>query len=267
MYTKKNTKNLNELSLLHTEKGKKKVWTTVVEHSIRVKSRWICWHYSPERSIKWSVPADEWTRCEEHEPEYGQTKVHPTFWVHKEPGHAAHQISKQCTGVNWGKSTERRGKNMTDHCRCDCGTFIANVPREFCHCISILYKFGKRISEYTLRTHTEEAVTLVVRVLKATAVCRTVGWWVGGFYTPVWNMTGCSAVRADDNISVSLICMTFCASIRRCAVKKWETKLYLKTTSKRSSDQAAVSGHMTAPCALIMWPLNATWSHSFPWNA
>lgn len=92
---------------------------------------------------------------------------------------------------------QRGGGNMTDHCRCDCGTFIANVPREFCHCISTLaYKFGKRISEYTLRPHTEEAVTLVVRVLKATAVCRTVGWWVGGFYTPVWNtMLGCSAVK------------------------------------------------------------------------
>lgn len=37
-----------------------------------------------------------------------------------------------------------------------------------------------------------------------------------------------------------------------------------KATFKQSSDQVTPAGHMTTACALVMWPPNATWSHSFP---
>lgn len=119
MYTKKNTKNLNELSLLQTEKKKTAIWTTQWWSALFVHPRWIHLCRLPECSVKWFVPADEWTRCEEHEPDDGQAKVHPTCCVHAEPGHAAHQVSKQRPCMNWSVSTKRE-KNM--HCKPWCIT-------------------------------------------------------------------------------------------------------------------------------------------------
>ncbi len=63
----------------------------------------------PKCSIKRSVPADEWTRREEHRPEDGQAEVDPTCSVHAEPGHAAHKVSEQrpCVNYAWEKKREK----------------------------------------------------------------------------------------------------------------------------------------------------------------
>lgn len=85
MYTKKNKKNLKELSLLPAETKKQ-----AGEQQRGGGSTVRCVRGVPERSIKRPVPADVGTRREEHEPEDGQTEVHATGDVHEEPGHAAH---------------------------------------------------------------------------------------------------------------------------------------------------------------------------------
>lgn len=116
---------------------KPKVWTTQWWSALFAHPRWMHSCRLPECSIKWSVPADEWTRCEEDEPEDGQAKVHPTCCVHTEPGHAAHHVGKQRSCMNYIMSN-REGKNIYSKITVGVRILLVWLGSRHC-CILMLY--------------------------------------------------------------------------------------------------------------------------------